>query len=105
MTPESRVVLIRLVHTLVWALFAGCVIAIPLLAWMGAVRGAAICAAIVAIEILVPAVNGWRCPLTDVAAGRWFSTRISCCASAPFDINACNDYNACNYPGEPPWRA
>jgi hypothetical protein len=68
MTPRTRLVLIRLVHTLVWALFAGCVVALPVLAWMGSVRGAAICAAIVAIEILILMVNRWRCPLTDVAA-------------------------------------
>ena len=59
---------IKLAHTLVWAVFAGCVIAIPVLSWAGEIRSAALCAAVVAGEVLVLALNRWRCPLTDVAA-------------------------------------
>jgi hypothetical protein len=59
---------IRLAHTLVWALFAGCVVAIPVLSWLGELRYAALCAGAVAVEVLVLAFNQWRCPLTGVAA-------------------------------------
>ena len=59
---------IKLAHTLVWALFAGCVVAIPVLSWAGEFRYATLCAAAVASEVLVLACNRWRCPLTGVAA-------------------------------------
>ena len=69
MTPAPIVLrTIKLVHTIVWALFAGCVLVIPVLTWVGEIRYAAFCAAMVAIEVLVLAFNRWRCPLTDVAA-------------------------------------
>jgi hypothetical protein len=42
---DRRVRLIKLVHTAVWAGFAGCIVAIPVLA-----------------------LNRWRCPLTPIAA-------------------------------------
>ena len=69
MTPAPGALrTIKLAHTVVWAVFAGCVIAIPVLTWVGETRYAALCAAAVAVEVLVLAFNQWRCPLTDVAA-------------------------------------
>ena len=59
---------VKLAHTIVWAFFAGSIVAIPLLAWNGAFAAAAIFIAIVFIEVIVLVVNHWRCPLTDVAA-------------------------------------
>ena len=59
---------IRLLHTFVWAVFAACVIAIPVLSWRGKLGYAALCAIAVAGEVLVLAFNQWRCPLTDAAA-------------------------------------
>jgi polyferredoxin len=59
---------VKLIHTLVWAFFAGCVFAIPVFAWLGRYAYAAVFAGIVLVEALVLAFNGWRCPLTDVAA-------------------------------------
>jgi hypothetical protein len=59
---------IRLVHTAIWAFFAGCILAIPLFAQRGELTIAAALAAVVGIEVLVLAFNGMRCPLTDVAA-------------------------------------
>jgi hypothetical protein len=55
-------------HTLVWALFAGCIVAIPILSWARKLRWALLCATLVAMEVVVLALNRWRCPLTDVAA-------------------------------------
>jgi hypothetical protein len=59
---------VKVVHTLAWAVFAGCIVALPLVAWHRSFQAAAILIAIVFVEILVLLVNGFRCPLTDVAA-------------------------------------
>lgn len=59
---------VRLLHTLVWAFFVACIAAIPLFAWAGRLRSALLFIGIVCLEVVVLAVNGWRCPLTDVAA-------------------------------------
>ena len=44
---------IRILHTVVWAFFAACIVAIPLAAWHGRFRVAAWCAGIVLVEVLV----------------------------------------------------
>lgn len=59
---------IKAAHTIVWALLAGCVVAIPLASLRGAHRAAAWLAAIVAGEVVVLLVFGGRCPLTLMAA-------------------------------------
>ena len=59
---------IKVVHTLAWALFAGCIVAIPIVAWRGDFSLAAILIGIVFVEVLVLLDNRLRCPLTDVAA-------------------------------------
>ena len=60
--------LIKVVHTLVWALFAGCVFVIPVFAAMRRLDVAAALIGVILLEELVLAFNSWRCPLTDVAA-------------------------------------
>lgn len=59
---------VKLVHTLVWAFFAGCVVAIPFYAWAGRLVAAWSLIAVVLVEVVVLAANSWRCPLTGVAA-------------------------------------
>lgn len=59
---------IRAVHTLAWAIFAGCILAFPVLAWRGQFASASILVVIVCAEVLVLAMNHMRCPLTAVAA-------------------------------------
>jgi hypothetical protein len=59
---------IKVLHTVVWALLAGAIVALPFLAAQGAFRGAAILSIVILIEIIVLLANGWRCPLTDLAA-------------------------------------
>ena len=68
MTPVGRLRLIRALHTLAWAFFVACIGAIPLLAWSARFRAALVVIGIVAVEVVVILVNGWRCPLTPVAA-------------------------------------
>ena len=77
---RRRLRTVKVVHTVAWAFLAGCVVAIPIAAWEGRLGTAAFLIGIVAVESLVLAANGWRCPLTDVAA------RYTADRSANFDI-------------------
>lgn len=64
----SNLTIVRIVHTLVWAFFVACILAIWIFAWQGAWLPALLSIGIVSLEVLVLAVNGWRCPLTPIAA-------------------------------------
>ena len=64
----GRLRTIKLLHTDVWAGFAGCIVAIPVLALQGRFRLAALLAVIVLGEVVALALNRWRCPLTPIAA-------------------------------------
>ncbi|MGB7737483.1 MAG: hypothetical protein WBM03_00090 [Steroidobacteraceae bacterium] len=70
MTDEAarRLRLVRLLHTAVWAVFAGCIVAIPWLTWQQRFGAAAVLAAIVLGEVVVLWLHRWSCPLTAVAA-------------------------------------
>lgn len=59
---------IKLLHTAIWAFFAASILAIPVFTWRGELGIAVSLVAVVAIEVLVLAFNGMRCPLTDIAA-------------------------------------
>jgi hypothetical protein len=61
-------VAIKAFHTLVWAFFAGCIVTIPILAWLGRFRYAAALIAVTFVEVLVIILNDGSCPLTGVAA-------------------------------------
>jgi len=67
-TRAATLRIVKIVHTLAWAVFAGCIFAIPMLAWIGEFQLVVIAAALVIGETTVLALNGWRCPLTGVAA-------------------------------------
>jgi hypothetical protein len=68
MQPGAALVLVKLIHTIVWAFFAGCIVALPVVALAGRLRLAAWLAVAVLIEAAVLVANRWRCPLTGVAA-------------------------------------
>ena len=69
MTPAtSALQIIKVIHTVIWAFFASCVVAIPVFAWHGEFAHAAILVGIVFVEVLVLVFNRWRCPLTTIAA-------------------------------------
>lgn len=67
-SAARRLVAVKVLHTVVWAFFASCVLALPIVAWqrrftlalglIGAVLG----------ETAVLLANRWACPLTAVAA-------------------------------------
>jgi hypothetical protein len=59
---------IKLMHTAVWAFLAGCIMALPITALLRRFDYAVILTAVILIECGVLALNGGRCPLTDVAA-------------------------------------
>jgi hypothetical protein len=65
---------IKLLHTVVWAFFAGCIVAIPVAGAMHQFRWAAVLSGLVLVECAVLAANRGRCPLTD-AAGRYTAER------------------------------
>ena len=59
---------IKFLHTVIWAFLAGSILALPAAAVFRRFRWAAIITVIVLLECGVLAVNGGRCPLTDLAA-------------------------------------
>lgn len=75
-TESCRLAAVKLVHTLAWAVFAGCIVLIPIASWIGEHRTALLLSAFVFLEVVVLALNHWACPLTAVAA-RYTSNRES----------------------------
>jgi len=63
-----NLVAIKVIHTAAWAVFAACILAIPVAGFETQFRLAAILSCIVLFECLVLAVNRCRCPLTPIAA-------------------------------------
>ena len=59
---------IKLLHTAIWAFMAASIVALPLLGALRRFRWAAVLTGFVLLECGVLAVNGGRCPLTDLAA-------------------------------------
>jgi hypothetical protein len=59
---------IKLLHTAVWALLAGCILVLPIAGLRHRFDWAVIVTAIILVECGVLALNRGRCPLTDLAA-------------------------------------
>ena len=59
---------IKVIHTLIWGLFASCIFAIYVTTWHASFRFSALLIGIVFLEVMVLGVNGWTCPLTRIAA-------------------------------------
>ena len=53
---------------MIWAFLAGCILALPVLAVLSRFRWATIISIVVLLECTVLAINGGRCPLTDLAS-------------------------------------
>lgn len=68
MSPLTTLFSIRLAHTVVWAFFATCVLLVPLATYAGRFGLAFLLISFVLVEVLILALNRWRCPLTAVAA-------------------------------------
>jgi hypothetical protein len=67
-SSASQLAQVKLLHTLIWALFAGSILLLPLTAWRGHFRTALVLTVLIVGECAVLALNHGRCPLTDVAA-------------------------------------
>lgn len=68
-TDDSRMLWrIKALHSVVWVVFAGAVLAIPPLALFGQLAACVWLSLLVWIETAVLVANRWRCPLTGVAA-------------------------------------
>ena len=67
-SSSSKLKTVKVVHTLIWALLAGCVIAIPFLAWSADSTLSYWLIGIVFIECIIIVIFGGHCPLTGVAA-------------------------------------
>lgn len=59
---------IKIAHTVVWAILVAIILAIPVTAWQGRVTATAVLIGIMLGEVLLLVVNRWRCPLTVLAA-------------------------------------
>ena len=57
MTPDASLRAIKVIHTIAWAFFAGCIIAIPILAFIRSYSQAVVLIGIVLIEVLILVVN------------------------------------------------
>lgn len=66
--PSIALRFIKTVHTVVWAVFAGSIVAIPVLVWFEQWTAATLLIGFVLVECLVLVANRMRCPLTNVAA-------------------------------------
>ncbi len=66
--PSVMLKAIKVTHTIVWTVFAACILAMPVFSWRGDHATAAWLAVFVAVEVAVLLLNKLRCPLTSVAA-------------------------------------
>lgn len=64
----TALIAVKVAHTIAWAFFVGCILAIPVMSWRGNHEAAAWLIGIVLLEVAVLLLNGWRCPLTSLAA-------------------------------------
>lgn len=64
----SVLIAIKLLHTAVWLVFAGCIVAIPFAGARRQFPCAAMLTGLVLVECCVLALNRGRCPLTDLAS-------------------------------------
>lgn len=74
MSPTTSLRVVKIVHTIVWAFFAGCIVALPIMGYLGRYRQAVELVGVVLVECVILVVNRWNCPLTAVA-GRFTDNR------------------------------
>jgi hypothetical protein len=67
-TLANRLRRIKLLHTVIWAIMAVSIIALPWAGWSGQFRWAMGMTLLILGECLVLVFNHGRCPLTDIAA-------------------------------------
>jgi len=60
--------LVKLIHTMIWAFFAGCILAIPIYGHMGRFFISGVLGGIVMLEVFILTINRFQCPLSNIAA-------------------------------------
>ncbi len=68
MEKKGKLILVKTAHTIVWAIFAGSIIATPLCTYLQKFIFSFTLISFVFFEILILALNKFKCPLTGVAA-------------------------------------
>ena len=68
MDRRQKLQAIKFLHTAAWAVFAGCIVAIPIVATLDRFDIVVWLIALVMLEIGILLANRWSCPLTAVAA-------------------------------------
>lgn len=68
---------IRTAHTIVWLFFVVCILAIWIFAARSDYSNASLSIGLVFVEVVVLAVNDWKCPLTAIAARHTDDRRIN----------------------------
>jgi hypothetical protein len=74
MVKQQKLIIVKMAHTFVWALFAGSIIATPVCAYHAKFVVSFILICVVLFEVLILALNKFKCPLTGIAA-RYTSDR------------------------------
>ena len=74
MNPRSKLIIVKMVHTVVWAVFAMAIFLIPVFASAGHLKISISLICFVLIEVLILGFNKFNCPLTGVA-GRYTTER------------------------------
>ncbi len=65
---KSALTAIKAAHTIVWAFFVACIVAVWVFAWQAEYFKAALAIGVVLSEVIVLGFNGLHCPLTPLAA-------------------------------------
>jgi hypothetical protein len=74
MQATTALIVVKIIHTVAWAFFAGCVLLLPFAAHAGRFDLATLLVSFVVFEIVILIINRWRCPLTGIA-GRFTPDR------------------------------
>ena len=90
--PETARTLraIRMFHTLVWAFFAGAILAIPVATWHNEFGWVLGLVGVVSVELAILAFNQLRCPLTTIAARYTGDRRANFDIYLPLWLATCN---------------
>ncbi len=74
MNPRYALRAVKACHTLAWAFFVACILAIPYFAWQQRFPAVLVASTFVLLEIGILLCNSMKCPLTAIAA-RYTSDR------------------------------
>lgn len=65
---EIKLHIIKTIHTIAWAVFASCILAIPVFVYFAQKTVTLTLVSVVLVEVVILVINGMKCPLTGVAA-------------------------------------